>query len=315
MTKRRQKVVITMVLILSLLSTGCELVANKNQESYTESSKKREERDEINKNKEYSYVEELNRIGDQIINENNESIQNILNQAYASHGDLVENIYFADDEGKLLLSPALRLPDDYDARQRPWYKNALDKALYKPDTYHDQTVEKNIQTIAKALYKDDKLIGVLGMDYEVEESQISGNTNPINEPVKTNDKNLLLSTDEREALKRYAEELSKIVETEDDLAVLKKHFDEQVEKGIKGVETIYLANSDEIFVISPYVQLPENYNPSLRPWYEYAIKDNLYISETFLDVESNQRMVIVSTKVELEDDTIGVLGIDFIIDL
>jgi methyl-accepting chemotaxis protein len=96
---------------------------------------------------------------------------------------------------------------------------------------------------------------------------------------------------------------------------LKKYIDGQVENSINGVATIYLANRSEVFMISPYVQLPENYNPSLRPWYELAIKEGFHISDTFLDVESNDTMVSISTKVELEDNTFGVLGIDFNIDL
>lgn len=312
---KKQVVIIILVLMLGLIGTGCEETEKKNQEDYSKPSEEIEESDETATGEENPYVLKLNDIADQIADSNDESVQRILNQAYAAHGALVENIYFADHKGKLLLSPALRLPEDYDARQRPWYKNALDEELYKPAAYHDQTVEKNIQTIAKALYKDDELIGVLGMDYEVEESQVIENSDQVNETLGTSEKKSLLSSKEREKLKRYAEELSAVVETEDDLTALKKYFDGEVEEGINGVETIYLANSDEVFIISPYEQLPDNYNPSLRPWYEFAIKDSLYISETFHDVDSNHRMVIISTKVELEDDTTGVLGIDFIIDL
>lgn len=315
MKQRKRVVVVIVVLLLCLMVTGCEEIDDKNEVMDSESSKKLDESDEETDEQGYSYVEELNKIGEQIINRDNESVQSILNQAYAAHGDSIENIYFANDEGKLNLSPALRLPDDYDARQRPWYKNALDKELYKPATYHDQTIEKNIQSIAKPLYKEGKLLGVLGMDYEVEDSQVIDNSKQINEPVNSREKKLLLSTEEKEQLKKYAEKLSNVVETEDDLTAIKKHFDEQIEKGINGVETIYLANEDEIFLITPYVELPENYNPSLRPWYEYAINDNVYISEVFLDVESNHQMIMISTKVELEKDIIGVLGIDFVIDL
>ncbi len=116
-------------------------------------------------------------------------------------------------------------------------------------------------------------------------------------------------------LKSYVKNLSHIVETEDNLDVLKEYFDEQIKNGINGVETIYLANKNEIFLISPYVQLPDNYDPSVRAWYESAMNKSIYISDTFIDAQSDEIMVTVSAKVKLENDTIGILGIDFIIDL
>ena len=153
--------------MLVSMSTACVRRGNDNEESNLEPTDKNNESESIVSEDQEAYLIKLEKIASQIIDNNGESVQRILNKAYASHRDVVENIYYADHTGKLILSPPLKLPEDYDARKRPWYKNALDKELYKPMPYQDQTVEKSIQTIAKALYKEDELLGVLAMDYEL----------------------------------------------------------------------------------------------------------------------------------------------------
>lgn len=312
MKKLKKRVfIILLALMIGLVNTACKDSEKYNQESHKETTEEIDGTDLVDEN---TYLIKLEKIAYEII-ENEVPIQRILNQAYAKYGDIVENIYFADHNGKLILSPALQLPEDYDARQRPWYKNALVNEVYKPDVYYDQTVEKHIQTIARALYKDGELVGVLGMDYETKNNGVIENLNRKNNSVKTTEEKSFLPEEKKEALKKYAEKIKDVVETEDNQVALKKYIDGQVENSINGVATIYLANSSEVFMISPYVQLPENYNPSLRPWYELAIKEGFHISDTFLDVESNDIMVSISTKVELEDNTFGVLGIDFNIDL
>lgn len=311
MKNLKKQIVILLILIISLMSIACDSRAEDYEESNTEHVEEREAADSTSDENKDSYLTKLDEIANQIVNDDT-SVQKILNKAYASHGDLVENIYYADHEGKMFLSPPLHLPEDYDARERPWYKNALGKELYQPAPYHDQTVDKNIQTIAKALYKGDALIGVIGIDYALEEHQ---EVEKLDTPDEVWEEKSLLSTKEKEKLKNYAKDLGRLVETESDLDALKSHFDEQVKKGINGAQTIYLSSEDEIFLISPYIQLPDNYDPSIRPWYEAAVEESIYVSDTYIDAASNHTIVTVSTKVELENDSIGVLGIDFIIDL
>jgi len=312
----KMMLMIIVIIMLGFLGTACDRPEKDDEAKDLERKEEMNKTDETVIKVENPYIIKLDKIANQIIKNNGVSVQMTLNQAYASYGALVENIYYADAMGKMILSPPIiQLPEDYDARERPWYKNALEEELYKPLPYQDQTVEKNIQTIAKALYKEDELIGVIGMDYELEDDQIVKNLDQGDEPIEMGKEKSLLSEEEREKLISYVKNLSHIVETEENLDVLKEHLDEQVEGDINGVETIYIANKDEIFLMTPYEQLPDNYNPSLRPWYELALKDSIYISEAFVDAQSNDTMVIVSKKIELEDGTVGVLGIDFIIDL
>jgi len=144
---RKNILIIVFVLIIGVLSTACEsdqLIEEEN-----------------------TYLLKLNEITKKIIEKDGVAVQSILNSAYDSYGDLVENIYFANASGKMILSPSLQLPEDYDARGRNWYKKALENELYMPKPYKNVVIEKKIQSVSKAIYKDDVLIGVIGMEYEL----------------------------------------------------------------------------------------------------------------------------------------------------
>lgn len=309
----KKLIVFTLILLLSLISGACNGVVEDTEENNLEETEEIQVSDSTRDGSQGSYLTKLDAIASQIHeSDHGESVQEILNKAYEEYGDQVENIYYGDHKGKMVLSPPLQLPEDYDARQRLWYQKALEKDLFQPEPYLDQSVQKNIQTIAKALYKGDELIGVIGMDYVIENTEIEDDSEDIN---ITNDEKLKLPLEKRVELKNYVEDLKKVVENEENIDALKKHFLEVIENSNNRIETIYLANRNEIYLITPYVQLPDSYDPSVRPWYESAIKENIYISDTYVDSESNQTIITVSTKIELEDNNIGVLGIDFVIDL
>lgn len=76
-----------------------------------------------------------------------------------------ERLYFTtEDDGKMFLYPEAPLPKDYDGRTRPWYVQAKEKGYYVAELYKDAVTGENILTYAKALYKDDMLLGVFGID-------------------------------------------------------------------------------------------------------------------------------------------------------
>lgn len=75
------------------------------------------------------------------------------------------NLYFATEEdGEMFLYPEASLPEGYDGRTRDWYIQAKENNLYVSKLYQDAMKSDNIVTYAKALYKDDRLLGVIGID-------------------------------------------------------------------------------------------------------------------------------------------------------
>lgn len=57
----------------------------------------------------------------------------------------------------------MELPEDYDATERQWYIKVKDDEYYI-DEYEDAISKKKIITLSKVLYKEDILIGVVGID-------------------------------------------------------------------------------------------------------------------------------------------------------
>lgn len=82
-------------------------------------------------------------------------------------------IYYAlESDGSIFISPIDKtMPSEYDARSRDWYKSALmgkGKVIWTEPYMDAGNSRKILQTISKAVYKDEKLKGVIGLDIELQ---------------------------------------------------------------------------------------------------------------------------------------------------
>ncbi|EKB9568888.1 methyl-accepting chemotaxis protein, partial [Campylobacter jejuni] len=119
--------------------------------------------------------------------------ENIINNVgpilkYYRHSINALNVYLGLNNGKVLLSqksndakmPELR--DDLDIKTKDWYQEALKtNDIFVTPAYLDTVLKQYVITYSKAIYKDGKIIGVLGVDIPSEDLQnlvakTSGNT-------------------------------------------------------------------------------------------------------------------------------------------
>jgi methyl-accepting chemotaxis protein len=71
------------------------------------------------------------------------------------------------------------------------------------------------------------------------------------------------------------------------------------------------ANSDGTFYIAPETEMPQDFDPRQRPWYQAALKQKEpVVSEPYIDAASNQMVVTVAQTVYLKEKIYGVVGID-----
>ncbi len=80
------------------------------------------------------------------------------------------DVYYGTESGKFSMYPETKLPDGYDARQREWYKAALEnkgKITITPP-YQDVGTGNTVVGIVKTVEKDGKIVGVIGMDCSLE---------------------------------------------------------------------------------------------------------------------------------------------------
>uniref|UniRef100_UPI00129CBB9A methyl-accepting chemotaxis protein n=1 Tax=Campylobacter coli TaxID=195 RepID=UPI00129CBB9A len=109
--------------------------------------------------------------------------ENIINNVgpilkYYHHSINALNVYLDLNNGKVLLSqksndakmPELR--DDLDIKTKDWYQEALKtNDIFVTPAYLDTVLKQYVITYSKAIYKDGKIIGVLGVDIPSEDLQ------------------------------------------------------------------------------------------------------------------------------------------------
>ncbi|HJE27770.1 MAG TPA: methyl-accepting chemotaxis protein [Pseudomonas nitrititolerans] len=73
--------------------------------------------------------------------------------------------YFGGQDGSLILRPFTKLPDDYEPRDRPWYKMAIAaKASSLTEPYIDDVGQDLVLTVATPVVRAGQTLGVMGGD-------------------------------------------------------------------------------------------------------------------------------------------------------
>ena len=97
------------------------------------------------------------------INPEPANIESLLEQKALTSSFLA--IYFGDSQGNFTMRPDSKVPDDFDARVRPWYINALSSnGANLTEPYLDVVTGQLIISIGTAVKKADQTLGVVGAD-------------------------------------------------------------------------------------------------------------------------------------------------------
>lgn len=99
------------------------------------------------------------------VDNNNETIINILKGIKESDGDILD-IYYGTGSGKFAIYPEVQMPEGYDATTRSWYKLALEhkgQVVITPP-YVDAATGNSVVGIAETVEKDGHVVGVIGID-------------------------------------------------------------------------------------------------------------------------------------------------------
>lgn len=98
----------------------------------------------------------------------------------------------------------------------------------------------------------------------------------------------------------------------DERTLMLKNF-ENILKNYTNFEAVYLGLKDGTMLLKPDLDLPSDYDPTIRPWYKTAIAKpgKVVVSEPYADASSGNILITVSKTVTDENGKIiGVLGID-----
>ncbi|WP_226665990.1 methyl-accepting chemotaxis protein [Metabacillus litoralis] len=74
-------------------------------------------------------------------------------------------------------------------------------------------------------------------------------------------------------------------------------------------QTIYIGTEEGEMIIAPYTQLPDDYDPKTRPWYELAMdnKGKVIITDPYTDASTKETSVTIAKTL---DDRSGVIAVD-----
>ncbi|MCD4712454.1 MAG: methyl-accepting chemotaxis protein, partial [Clostridiales bacterium] len=74
-------------------------------------------------------------------------------------------VYLGTANGKMILSQKIELPEDFDPRIRPWYQDAVESdSIIWTEAYLDASSGDTVISAAKAVKSNGRLIGVVGVD-------------------------------------------------------------------------------------------------------------------------------------------------------
>lgn len=100
-----------------------------------------------------------------------QSVANKWTGLTSSTRDITWIYYALESDGSIFISPVdPTMPDNYDARQKDWYKGTVEQHgdIFWTEPYVDSGGSKKIlQTVSKAVYDQGKLKGVVGLDIEL----------------------------------------------------------------------------------------------------------------------------------------------------
>lgn len=90
-----------------------------------------------------------------------------LFEAVAKQYEDYKNLYFGfESDGRFLITPKVDLPEGYDPRKRPWYTIASGRGAVVSAPYIDAASSTTTVTVSKAVYREGKKIGVVGVDLD-----------------------------------------------------------------------------------------------------------------------------------------------------
>ena len=100
--------------------------------------------------------------------ENNLTLE-LLRSVKAS-GQEVEEVYFGTEDGDFINNANSKMPDSFVVKERPWYKTAVGAKgnISVSEPYISTTNNKEVIAVCKAIYTDNKLIGVIGIDVSID---------------------------------------------------------------------------------------------------------------------------------------------------
>jgi methyl-accepting chemotaxis protein len=87
---------------------------------------------------------------------------------------------------------------------------------------------------------------------------------------------------------------------------------EGMQTSVSDFDSVFMGTVNKKFYLWPILEIPEGFDPTMRPWYQEAIKANgeAIWTEPYQDATSNKTVVTVAKAIIVNGEIIGVIGAD-----
>lgn len=116
------------------------------------------------------------------------------------------------------------------------------------------------------------------------------------------------------AIKASIEELERLVQGSYQSGDLSKSLEDFAGRQSIALSYVYFGSVDDTFIVWPEIELPENYKITERPIYTEALNQDMYVAEAYMDFAEERMVQTISKAVYVNDELIGVVGIDAFLD-
>jgi len=99
-----------------------------------------------------------------------ENIEKMLKYVYLFSSDDLKYVYFANDNGDIIVYPEIDIHQNFIPQEKSWYMRAVnnpERAIIT-HSYADPERTEMVITLSKAIFKENKLFGVIGFDIDNE---------------------------------------------------------------------------------------------------------------------------------------------------
>jgi len=174
----------------------------------------------------------------------------------------------------------------------------------------DVTLLKEESASVKAELKETKeALSNAEMLIEALKSEMEDDLVDLNEKPEIENKEIKIA-----AIKASVEELERLVQGAYQSGDLSKALEDFAGRQSIDLSYVYFGSVDDTFIVWPEIELPEGYKITERPVYKEAANNGLYVAEAYMDFAEERMVQTISKAVYVNDELIGVVGIDAFLD-
>lgn len=262
------------------------------------------------------FASKANQLAEKIAKaKDNAEIDTLMKAFVKENAEGVMYVYYGSEKKSFMITPYTEIPADYDYHSRPWYKEARVKGMHLTECYVDAVSNLYIQTVSCEVTSNGKVMGVLGIDYFVNDLDY---VKVVNQNAQTELKDIQVGKQEItvnvEIKQNMMDALSKEIAGSKSSDMIMKALEKEVKQKQGKIMYAYYGTAKGKMYLFPKEDLPTDYDPRTRPWYLESKNNQSYLSEPYIDSVDGRTIQTMARAIYVKGKLTGVVGVDYYVD-